>query len=92
MVEKGYDMKARNIEGHTPLLHAIKQYEPHAVKFIKALIPAGAEVHAIDKERQGALHYALASLGGGPAMFFSCSRDYTKLVDSGVCKSCGRFL
>ena len=64
MVEKGYDMKGRNIEGHTSLLHTIKQYEQHVVKSIKALIQAGAEIHAIDKERQGALHYALASPGG----------------------------
>ena len=64
MVEKGYDMEGRNIEGHTPLLHAIKQYEPHAVKSIKAFIQAGAEIHAIDKEGQGALHCALASPGG----------------------------
>ena len=41
-----------------------KQYEPHAVRSIKAFIEARADIHDIDKAGRGALHCALAPPGG----------------------------
>ena len=56
----GYDLeKQDDVEGLTPLLHAVMAYRPQAINCIKTYIERGANVHAKNLKGQGALHCAL---------------------------------
>ena len=56
----GYDLgKQDDVEGLTPLLHAVVACRPQAINCIKTYIERGADIHAKNLEGQGALHCAL---------------------------------
>ena len=57
----GYDLeKQDNVEGLTPLLHAVVAYRPQAINCINTYIERGADIHMTNLEGQSALHCALA--------------------------------
>ena len=56
----GYDLeKQDDIEGLTPLLHAIVACRPQSINCIKTYIERGADIHVKNLKGQGALHCAL---------------------------------
>ena len=60
LVGIGYDLeKQDDVEGLTPLLHAVVAYRPQAINCIKTYIKRGADIHAKNLKGQGALHCAL---------------------------------
>lgn len=61
LVNKGYDLEARNATGQTPLLHTATTQKPQCVMCLTALIRKGANVCAVDLMGRGALHCALST-------------------------------
>ena len=60
LIEIGYDLeKQDDVEGLTPLLHAVVAYRPQAIKCIKTYIERGANIHVRKLKGRGALHCAL---------------------------------
>ena len=60
LIEIGYDLeKQDDVEGLTPLLHAVVAYKPQAINCIKTYIERGADIHVKNLKGQGALHCAL---------------------------------
>ncbi len=60
LVGIGYDLeKQDDVEGLTPLLHAVVAYRPQAINCIKTYIERGADIHVKNLKGKGALHCAL---------------------------------
>lgn len=54
-LEKGLRVNERDVEGMTPLMHAVAHFDP---RLVELLIEKGADIHAIDKRGLGVIHHA----------------------------------
>ena len=79
LLEFGADVEALNHAGATPFLMAAKRSD---VRIMKALIDEGADIHARDKNGNGALHYVV--LYGGDLFTYDVNMTIETLLDAGL--------
>ena len=69
----GYDIEERDSGGATLFLFGATQLCPSGIRFLKFLIEKGADLHAVDTDNCGALHYALEPPDAWAAWDSSCT-------------------
>ena len=55
MIQHGLDINAKDIQGQTPLHHAVM----NDLNAVKCLVEAGCDVNIVDYEGKSALHHAI---------------------------------